>query len=190
MLSGSDFVPVTDQYTGFGDTVAVVRLGVLFAQRSRSVRVRLASKVDFNEFRDSGAILVGAFTNRWTTELTRDFRYRFEYNESGQPCIIDATTGKSRWQLNKNDNGRSTEDYILICRVRKSQTGRFIVVLAGLTQYGTQEAGRILADPEALISVLKQLPPDWRSRNIELVLHSGVVGDAPTPPDLAAWHVW
>jgi hypothetical protein len=190
LLTGSDFVPVLDQYTGFGDTVAVVRLGVLFAQRSRAVRVRLASKLDFNDLRESATILVGGFTNRWTTELTRNFRYRFEYSEAGLPCIIDAKTGKSRWLLAKNDNGRSAEDYILIARVPNSESGRFIVVLAGLTQVGTQEAGRILAEPDALESVLKQLPANWREKNLELVLHSSVVGDAPTPPELAAWHVW
>lgn len=190
LLTASDFVPVLDQYTGFGDTVAVVRLGVLFAQRSRAVRVRLASKLDFNDLRDSATILVGGFTNRWTTELTKSFRFRFQYNEAGLPCIIDAKTGKNRWLLAKNDNGRSAEDYILIARVPNSESGRFIVILAGLTQYGTQEAGRILAEPDALVSVLKQLPSDWRQKNLELVLHSSVVGDAPTPPELAAWHVW
>jgi hypothetical protein len=190
LLTGSDFVPVVDQYTGFGDAVAAVHLGVLFAQHSRSLRVRSASKLDFNDFRDSATILVGSFTNRWTAELTRDFRYRFRYTATGQPCIIDATTGKSRWMVEKKDNGESKEDYILICRVPHSQTGHLIVILAGLTQYGTQEAGRILSEPDALTSILRQLPSKWPRQNLELVLHSQVVGDAPTPPELAGWHVW
>jgi hypothetical protein len=190
LLRGSDFVPVFDQYTGFGDTVAAIRLAVLFTQHSRAVRVRLASKLDFNDLRDSATILVGAYTNRWTTELTRDFRYRFEYTRSRQPCIVDSADGRKRWEPVKNDNGSSNEDYIVIGRLPNSQTGRCVIIGAGLTQYGTEEAGRILADSDALNRILKRLPANWRQKNLELVLHSKIVGDAPMPPELEAWNVW
>jgi hypothetical protein len=189
LLKGSDFVPVFDQYTGFGDTVAAIRLTVLFTQHSRAVRVRLASKLDFNDLRDSATVLVGAFTNRWTTELTRDFRYRFEYTRARRPCIVDSAGG-GRWEPVKNDNGSSNEDYIIIGRLPNSQTGRCVIIGAGLTQYGTEEAGRILADSDALNRILKRLPANWRQKNLELVLHSKIVGDAPMPPELEAWNVW
>jgi len=189
LLKGSDFVPVFDQYTGFGDTVAAIRLTVLFTQHSRAVRVRLASKLDFNDLRDSATVLVGAYTNRWTTELTRDFRYRFEYTSSRRPCIVDSAGG-GRWEPVKNDNGSSNEDYIVIGRLPNSQTGRCVIIGAGLTQYGTEEAGRILADSDALNRILKRLPANWRQKNLELVLHSKIVGDAPMPPELEAWNVW
>ena len=190
LLRGSDFVPVYDQYTGFGDAVAALRLAVLFTQHSRPARLRLASKLEFNDLRDSTTILVGAFTNRWTMELARDFRYRFQYNSARMPGIVDSTDGRNRWALAKLDNGGSNEDYIMIARMPNSQTGRFVIIGAGITQYGTEEAGRILADPDAMASVLKRLPPNWRQKNLELVLHSKIVGDAPTPPDLTAWYVW
>jgi hypothetical protein len=190
LLKGSDFVPVFDQYTGFGDTVAAIRLAVLFTQRSRAVRVRLASKLDFNDLRDSATVLVGAYTNRWTTELTRDFRYRFEYTSSRRPCIVDSADGRNRWEPVKNDNGSSNEDYIIIGRLPNSQTGRCVIIGAGLTQYGTEEAGRILADSDALNRILKRLPANWRQKNLELVLHSKIIGDAPMPPELEAWNVW
>jgi hypothetical protein len=90
----------------------------------------------------------------------------------------------------KNDNGSSNEDYIVIGRLPNSQTGRCVIVGAGLTQYGTEEAGRILADSDALNRILKRLPANWRQKNLELVLHSKIVGDAPMPPDLEAWNVW
>ena len=73
MLNGSDFVPVFDQYVGFGDTVAVSRLAVLFAQRGQEARLRLASKLDFSDVRDSASVLIGAFTNRWSMEVARGF---------------------------------------------------------------------------------------------------------------------
>jgi hypothetical protein len=189
-LNGSDFVPVFDQYTGFGDTVAVSELTALFARRDRDVRLRLATRLDFTELRDTPAILIGAFTNRWSLEVTKSFRYRFDLIDGNTPSIIDNTTGARRWTLTKTDNGHSNEDYILLCRMPKSKTGNFVILAAGLTQYGTEEAGRILADSRMLVPLLKQLPAGWENRNVELVLHSQIVGGTPTPPELTASFVW
>lgn len=190
MLDGGDFVPVTDQYVGLGDTLAAFQLGQLFTERRQLVRVRLASKVEFADLRDSVTVLIGAFTNRWTVELTSKFRYRFSLEDGHKPSIIDSTTGERRWSLVKSDSGQSTEDYILVCRLPHSESGGFAILGAGLTQYGTQEAGRILSDPNALAPLLRRIPQDWQSKNVELVLHSQIVGDATTPPSLVGWHIW
>jgi hypothetical protein len=191
LLNGSDFVPVTDQYVGFGDTAAAVRLAGLFAKHSHAVRVRLANKVDFADMRDAATVLIGAFTNRWAVEITQKFRYHFSLVDGNKPSIVDSSTGQRRWSLDdKTDNGRANEDYILICRLPHSESGGFVILGAGLTQYGTGEAGRILSDPAALSGLLKQLPANWESQNMELVLHSKIVGDTPTPPELIGRHVW
>jgi hypothetical protein len=189
LLNGSDFVAVFDQYVGFGDTVAVSGLTTLFARHGGAVNVRLASKTEFADMGDSPAILIGAFTNRWTIELTQKFRYSFFLHSGHKPSILDRQTN-SRWFTDKADNGNSNEDYILICRLPKSQTGGFAIVGAGLTQYGTEEAGRILTHPEALSPILRQLPKGWEWKNVELVLHSQIVGGTPTAPDLTASFVW
>ncbi|HEY3743167.1 MAG TPA: hypothetical protein VGL53_25145 [Bryobacteraceae bacterium] len=189
LLNGADFVPVFDQYVGFGDTVAVASLTTLFARRGGSVTVRLASKTEFADMRDSPAILIGAFTNRWAIEMTQKFRYHFFMDGGHKPAIADSQTN-SRWLTDKEDNGHSNEDYLLICRLPKAQTGGFAIIAAGLTQYGTEEAGRILAHPQALAPILRQLPKGWESKNVELVLRSQIVGDTPTAPDLTAFYVW
>lgn len=189
LLDGSDMVPVVDQYVGFGDTVAVLRFGTLLAQHSRSAGLRLASKVEFNDLRDSVPILIGAFTNRWTAEITKDMRYVFRYRD-GKPAFIDSKTGKF-WELaSKTDNGRSAEDYVMICRLPHSMTGEFMMIGAGLNVYGTEEAGRILTDRDALRPILNRLPPNWASKNLQLILHVEVVGDAPAMPEMVAVTAW
>lgn len=189
LLNGSDYVPVLDQYVGFGDSVAVSRLSGMFARRDRSSRLRLASKLDFADMRDSVSLLIGAFTNRWTMELSQNLRYHFGYSVV-KPSIVDSQDGRHWTLTGKSDNGQSNEDYILICRLPRAQTGGFVIIAAGLTQYGTQEAGRILSDPDGLAPLLRKLPPAWRTKNVELLLHSQVVGDAPTPPELVASYIW
>ncbi len=188
-IKGTDFVPVFDQYVGFGDTVAASRLSVLFAQHHRLSNIRLASKLEFADLRDFSTVLIGAFTNRWTLEMSRSFRYRFAYC-AGKPCILDSRDGKQLALTGKSDNGRSNEDYILISRLPHATTGGFVVIGAGLTQYGTEDAGRILTDPDALAPILHKLSPSWSSRNLELVLHAQVIQDSPAPPQLIAFHIW
>jgi hypothetical protein len=189
LLNGSDFVPALDQYVGFGDTVAALHMTTLFVEHHRTTRVRLADRVEFNELLGAGAVLIGAaFTNRWTAELTKQYRFQFGYLDS-KPCINDSQS-KRRWTLNKNDNGRSAEDYILVCRLPHPQTNGFVVVGGGLNGYGTEEAGRILARPDSLVPILKKLPAGWQNRNLELVLHVEVIGDAPALPEMVAAYAW
>jgi hypothetical protein len=190
LLDGSDYVPVTDQYVGFGDAEAAVRLAGLFFKRGGSVRLRMASKVEFNDLVGSGAVLVGAFTNRWTTELTKDFRFRLGYDNNRKPFLLDSSNGRKWTVSTKTDNGRSKDDYILICRLPHSKIDGFVVIGAGLTVYGTEEAGRILSDSKLLDTILRKLPSDWANRNQELILHVEVVGDAPALPELVARYAW
>ncbi len=188
LLNGSDFVPVLDQYVGFGDAVAALRFTTLLDRHARYARFRLASKVEFSDLRDSTPILIGAFTNRWTVELTKNMRFRFHSN-GGNYGILD-TSGHHIWSLAKKADGRSAEDYVLICRLPHSETGNFIMIGAGVNMTGTEEAGRILADPESLSPILRQLPKGWETRNLELVLHVEVVGDTPVLPQLVAVQSW
>jgi hypothetical protein len=190
VLNGSDFVPALNQYVGLGDAEAALRISSLFVQHHAESRVRLASRMDFNDLRGSGAVLIGAYTNRWTMNLTANMRYRFEYGVEGKPCIAE-TKGGCRWTLKtKADDGRSAEDYILLCRLPHSATNGFTVVCAGLNVYGTEEAGRIVSDPDSLTSFLRALPKNWPNHNLEMVLRVAVVGDAPAQSELLSVYSW
>jgi hypothetical protein len=103
---------------------------------------------------------------------------------------VDSATGKKWLLAGKTDAGLANEDYILLCRLTHVQTGGFVVIAGGLTQYGTEEAGRILSDPDSLAPLLRRVPPDWRNKNLELVLHSRVLGETSTAPELVASYVW
>jgi hypothetical protein len=64
------------------------------------------------------------------------------------------------------------------------------MVAAGLKQFGTEAAGRLLADPEQLGAILRKLPAGWESRNLQVVLHARVIGNTPAQPEVEDWHVW
>ncbi|MDQ1470091.1 MAG: hypothetical protein QOJ99_1571, partial [Bryobacterales bacterium] len=183
-----DFLPIKDKYVGFGDSAAAFDLGALMGKQGHSAHIRIASKLQFADLCDSGAVLIGAYTNRWTMELMKGVRYRFGL-AGLNPAVIDSTSGHV-WSLGeKAGDESSTQDYMIISRVLQNSTGQFVVTAAGLTQYGTGETGRILTSPDILTSILTKLPDGWKTRNLQLVLHSEIVGDFPARPTLVAWWI-
>ena len=190
-IDGSDMIPVVDQYVGVGDLVACSELTAFFARQQKTSRLRLASKVEFADLKDAPTILIGAYTNRWTIQLSPTFRYRFGFTPDGRASVQDATDPKRQWALpNTGEDGSSQEDYIVITRLANSNSGKPIVIVAGLKQFGTEAGGRLLANPEHLGDLLRKLPADWPGRNLQLLLHARVIGNSPTPPNLVASHLW
>jgi hypothetical protein len=182
-------MPVRDKYVGLGDSAAAFDLGALMGKQGHPAHVRIAGKLEFADLCDSGAVLIGAYTNRWTTEILKDARYRFGLS-GDNPAVIDSKGGRV-WTLGANTSDENeNKDYMIIGRVLQNSTGQFVVTAAGLTQYGTGEAGRILTTPDLLTGILAGLPAVWRTRNLELVLHSETVGDFPGPPTVVAWWIW
>lgn len=198
-LSGADFVPVFNQYVGFGDMVAANEVTSMLARKSRVVRVRLANSIGFEDLRKANMLLIGAVTNRWTMELQQAWRFRFTWTPATRNVIVDtegqgeATTSSSnprQWSIPAKDDGSSPDDYVLVCRIRNSYTGGFVLVAAGLKQFGTEAAGRLIADPEQLGGILRKLPAGWENKNVQLVLHARVIGNTPALPEVLASHVW
>lgn len=192
LLDGSDMIPIENHYVGFGDAVVAAQVNGLLAAHQTTPRLRFATKVEFADLRESPALLIGAFTNKWTLEFCQNFRFRFQYDSQDRPALIEGT-GKSEraWNLReKGDDGTSSEDYFLVARLMNSPSGKPMIIAAGLTQVGTEAAGNLITNSAQLESVLKRTGADWRNRNLEMVLHSKIIGNAPSPPELIAWYAW
>lgn len=190
-LTGSDFVPIEDEYLAFGDSVAATSMQLLLAQHSREARLRFASHIDFSEFREGPVILIGAFTNRWTVELTQHFRFHFGYDRNWIPAILDSKNAARNWNIpQKQENGSSPEDYFLVCRLPSSPSGTPVLIAGGVEQFGTEAAGRFLSDPARMNGVLKTFGKEWPNKNLEFVMHAKVIEDSPAAPELVASYMW
>lgn len=189
-MDGSDLVPVMNQYVGFGDMVAANEVSTMLARKSKSVRLRLASGIEFADLRKTQSLLIGAITNRWTMELQQSWRFRFIRNQDLRTVIADTQKAGQVWSISAADDGSTPEDYILVGRIRNSFTGGLTLVAAGLKQFGTEAAGRLLADPDQLGVILRKLPPGWETKNVQFVLHAQVIGNTPAQPEVVASHVW
>jgi hypothetical protein len=97
---------------------------------------------------------------------------------------------QKQWSVAVNSDGSASEDYVLICRLKNASTGGFQVVVAGVKQFGTEAAGRLVSDPDQLALVLRDLPASWENKNLQVVLHVRVIGNTPAQPEVAASYVW
>jgi hypothetical protein len=190
-LDGSDMIAIMNQYVGFGDMVAANEVSLMLARRSHPVRVMLASSVPFADLRQSQAYLIGSFSNRWTMELGQNWRFQFRWTPDLTPTLVDTQKGHERvWTTPAKDDGSTPEDYSLIARIRNSPTGGLLIVSAGIKQFGTEAAGRLLADPLDLGTILNKLPAGWEDENVEIVLHNRVLGNTAAQPEVVASYVW
>ncbi len=190
-LTGSDMIPVPDQYVGFGDAAVATQVFALLANHSKEARLRFGSKVDFDDFREAPAVLIGAFTNRWTIEFTRKLRFHFGYDAHRSFSILDAAHPSTAWSIpEKKADGSSPEDYILVCRLANSPSGKTMIIAGGITMFGTEAAGHFLTAPDRLSDALRHIGQNWQHRNIEIVFHAKVIDNSPSASELVASYVW
>ncbi len=189
-MTGADLVAVPNQYVGFGDMVAATEIASMLGRSNRAVRVRIASSVQFADLKQAPVLLIGAITNRWTMELGQSWRFRFDRGPDLKNFIADTAQPGRRWEVQSTADGLTPADYILISRIRNSTPGPLMVVAAGVKQFGTEAAGRLLIDPERLGGILGKLAPGWEHRNLQVVLQVKVIGNTPAQPELVASHVW
>ncbi len=75
-------------------------------------------------------------------------------------------------------------------RVFDSGTMEPLVIVAGITQYGTQAAGEFISNEESFAAAMVKAPKDWRTRNMQILLHLNVLGKVPGKPEVVAIRTW
>jgi hypothetical protein len=83
-----------------------------------------------------------------------------------------------------------TEDYAPISRTLDPTTARMVVVIGGLTGYGTIAAGEFLTDLTHLEAMAKGAPKGWERKNIQLVSATRVIHGTSGPPRILERHFW
>ncbi|MGB7762605.1 MAG: hypothetical protein WBL61_22415 [Bryobacteraceae bacterium] len=173
------------------DVSTIGRLTGLLQAKGKTFHIRGQLSTDFADLRDGPVVLVGAFDNDWTMRLTGPMRFSFERDhdtfwiqDRQNPAKQDRTVNYRTPYLSL------TEDYALISRTLDPTTGRMVVVVGGLTGYGTIAASELLTDPAYLEAMAKGAPRGWERKNIQLVVATKVIHGASGPPRILERHFW
>jgi hypothetical protein len=187
-VRAEDFVSLTDQFVGGGDLIATSRLSGMLTKMERPFRLRIGSDVSFHDLRTSPAILIGYSYTRWK-EISSQLR--FFIDASRDPVGITDFGHPTQFTLpNLPPDRRTTEDYAIVSRVFHPDTHAMLVELAGITQYGTDAAADLVTNADLMAEALRGAPPDWRGKNLQLVLHVKVISGTPSSPKVVATYFW
>lgn len=194
VVYGREIIPSPDGYAGMGDTIAVTRLAVLFTKFGKNLQVRTSTDIGFADLRSSPAVLIGAFTNSWTLELMKEWRFVFDLETAPGWVIRDRNDRLRLWAnpaLGQELRGRKiTEDYALISRVFEERSGQPVVSVAGITDFGTAAAAEFISDEALLASAFIDAPKQWERKNLQLIIKTPVVGRTTGKPQYVARHIW
>jgi hypothetical protein len=183
-----DFVALTDQFVGGGDLIATSRLAAMLTRLGRPYRVKVGNEVSFPDLRTGPAILVGYSYTRWR-EISSQMRYFID--AARRPLGITDNGRPTEWTLpNLPRDRRTNEDYAIVSRVFHPDTQAMLVELAGITQYGTDAAADLVTSPELMAQALRDAPPDWQRKNLQIVLHVKVIDGSPSAPAVVKSHYW
>jgi hypothetical protein len=194
IVYGREIIPFPNGYAGMGDTTAVTHLAVLFTKFGRTLQLRKSTEISFSDLRSAPAVLIGAFTNSWTLELMKEWRFAFDINGPAGWVIRDRKDPARVWAnpaLQQELRSRKlTEDYALISRVFEERSGQPVVSVAGITDFGTEAAAEFLSDEALLAQAFAGAPKQWERKNIQLVIRAQVVGHTTGKPQFVARQIW
>jgi len=179
------------QNVALPDAITLGRLTALLQSKGKAFTIRGESATTFDDLRNGPVILVGAYSNDWTLRLMGSLRFRFErendtfwLRDNQSPNDRHLTVSSAASYLNLR------EDYALITRVIDSTTDRMVVVVGGITGYGTAAAGEFLTNPAYLDAIQKLAPPTWDRKNMQVVISTAVIRGVSGPPRMLAAHFW
>jgi len=178
-----DMVPFTEFGVAAGDVYAANRLTQLFGRINKPSQFRIGNEYSFDDLRNSPAVLVGAFSNWGTLEITANLRFVFAEKEVSF-WIQDREAPNRTWR------GEDGEDFGIVTRLLDSKTGQLVITVAGLAATGSDAAAQLISNSEYLHEGLRGAPPDWQKKNMQVVVQTHVINGVAGPPHVVATYFW
>ena len=185
-IKWGDVVEYYDYGVSQGDVQATVRFSNFFGHQEKDSEVRIGSSYSYADLRNSPAIVIGAFSNPLTMELTSGLHFSYMDDEKGLRIQEQGASGRS-WY---SKHGPIGEDYGLVTRLLDSNTGQFVVLVAGIEASGSDAAADLIVNPNGLEKALRQTPKDWPQKNVQILVSTTVQDYTAGPAKVIAIYVW
>jgi hypothetical protein len=188
-LVWGDMRPYTDYGVAMGDVYVAARLSALFDHINKPSQVRIGTNYSFEDLRNSPAVVVGAFNNRWTMQMTSNLRFAFVEQDGTFRIQEQGPSGGAKsWVL--GPHGEIVEDFAIVTRLLDAKTGQVLIAAAGLGANGTQAAGEFISRQDYLEEAFRSAPPVWQKKNLQVVLQTTVTDSVAGPPRVVAIYFW
>jgi hypothetical protein len=188
-MTWGEMVEYDDYGVAAGDAYAAVRLSALLGRMGKESQVRIGNHYSFADLRNSPAIVVGAFNNRWTMQMTSNLHFAF-VEEEGKTMIREQGADGRTWRPKLGPHSEVLEDYGIVTRLLNSKTGQFVVSTAGILADGTQAAAELVSSSQYLEEALRTAGSGWVKKNLQVLIQTTVTDSVPGPPQVVAIYTW
>jgi len=176
------------------DVSPLVNIAGLLRTYGKNYRVLGESSTTLTDLRRGPSVFIGAFDNGWTLRLTAPLKYHFANDSAMSRFWIEdrSNPAKRDWVLDRSVQQQTGtyKDYAIVARLVDPNTEQFVVIAAGIGRGGTVAAGEFLVDTNRMAETLKQVPQDWKNKNLEVVLETQVIDGRSGPPRVITAHTW
>ena len=158
---------VTEHYTGVGEAMGIYFLADLFAKAHQPFRVKRSLLLMWDDLKTENIIVLGSpAENLILRELPQeqDFVFRVLKDESGHETFGIVNTkpkagDREVYLATQEGPSRSeiSEDYALISLLRGLDAKHRLLILAGITTFGTQAAAEYVTRPECVRDLIAYL---------------------------------
>jgi len=170
------------------DAEAAVKLSSFLGAKGISTRMRSSTSTSFEDLRASPALMIGAFSNQWTLQVTKELHFAFVHPAGQDWGIREQTAPWRHWEIAVPPS--ASRDYGLVSRIFNRETGQAFVAIGGIGSPGTVAAAECVMSTSCLETALKNAPRDWERKNLQFVITANVVSDTPGAPEVVAVYFW
>ncbi len=172
------------------DSNVALRLRAEIEQLGAKPRIGKAEDITRKDLESSPYVLVGGpVMNHWNADLANHYRLGME-DIDGKGRIVDRQNPSHFWKQTKDTEGKLIEDFALITRVFRSDSGQPMISVAGISQKGSMAGGYLLTDESLLQAVNRFAPPDWDKRNMQMVIKTKLDQGNTKPPEIVSAIFW
>jgi hypothetical protein len=187
---------IRDHYTGVGEVMAVHDLDLVFASLKQEIRIKRGRLLTGDDVKTSDLIFIGSPSeNLSLRELPTPQDFVFNRKPSaprkGDLVISNLHPSATEQDMYLASDGPITEDYALVALTSGLNASRRVLILAGITTFGTQAAVEFVCRAPHLDELIAKLGPSARRRvpPFEALLRVKVSGGVPVQSELLSLHV-
>jgi hypothetical protein len=187
-------VAVYDHYTGVGEVLAIHALDDAFGALGRTILVKRGSLFTLDDVKDNNLIFVGSPSeNLWLLDIPNMEEFVFQRVASGKRqgdlSIVNKhpKVGEANAYLASPSDAPLTEDYAVIGLVPGIGSGRYVMILAGTTTFGTQGAVEFVCRQDSVEKLLHEIPDSaGLTKPFEALVRVKIARGVPVESELVA----
>lgn len=198
---------VIDYYTGVGEVMGVSSLSLFLSNAEQQFRVKRSLLLNWDDLKDGNAVILGSpLENLFLRQLPQQQTFVFVPNKENRslsivnlkPRVGEPESYTPKFDRTKNEGPTTVsvlEDYALVSVLRGLGGNNKLLILAGITTYGTQAAAEYVTKPEHVADLTEHLNSTPHSNTstfpayYQILLRVKINGGVPVQISYVTHHV-